>query len=464
MHASEPLKITITDLTEEGEGIGKTDDRVFFVQGAVPGDVCEIEITGKKKNIIKASCIRCIEPSAGRVTPPCSHFKYCGGCTLQHLDYAAQLAWKNRRVLEVMKRIGKIVPEKFAEIAPSPQMYYYRNKMDFSFSSVRWLTPEEIRSGQEMERKYALGFHRPQCFDKVLDIHQCWLQADPSNAIRNFIRNYFIQQNISFFDIRKKGGGPRSLIIRSNRKGNFYLLVSFFEFDENRVKDLCNALMHQFPAVKGIWIYHNTKGNDTLFDLTPVYHTGEDYIEEEICGLTYRYGPLSFFQVNVEVAEQIFYEAMEKSEINKDQVVWDLYCGVGTLTLPLSLRCKKAIGIEILEQAIAFAKENARINQIHNAEFYAGDVKKVLYEKNFLSKSRPDVVFCDPPRAGMDKKILELLLEVLPEKMVYVSCNPATQARDVEILSSKYRLTYMRPFDMFPQTTHIENLCILQRI
>lgn len=453
----------IVDFSEEGYGIGKNDQRVIFVENAVPGDLCEVKIIRSKKNYHFAQVIRYLEYSSSRENPRCEHFKYCGGCKFQHVNYSAMLAWKEKRVAEVFKRIGKMEFVQVNPIISSEKVFQYRNKMDFSFSSVRWLTPEEIESDRILNRHNALGFHRPLQFDKVLDIRKCYLQMDPSNGLRNFIRDFFISKNISFFDIRQKKGGPRSLILRSNRKGHFHVILSVYDYEEALITELYDRLLEKFSCIQSFWVYHNTKGNDTLYDLTPIYHRGCKYLEETLCGLTFHYGPMSFFQVNAEVAEKIFSVALEKSEFVTGGVVWDLYCGVGVAGILFSKKARKVIGIEILEEAVRYARINAELNGVKNAKFYSGDVKKVIQTENLLVSSKPDVIVCDPPRAGMDIKTLKFLLEAVPEEIIYISCNPATQARDLEILSSKYQTVFIQPFDMFPQTPHIENLAILKR-
>jgi 23S rRNA (uracil1939-C5)-methyltransferase len=380
------------------------------------------------------------------------------------VNYGAQSAWKEKRVAEVFKRIGKMEFPRVNPIIPSEKVFQYRNKMDFSFSSVRWLTPEEIESDQILNRHNALGFHRPLQFDKVLDIRKCFLQMDPSNDLRNFIRDFFVSKNISFFDIRQKKGGPRSLIIRSNRKGDFHVILSMYEYEEAAVKELYDKLLEKFSCIQSFWVYHNTKGNDTLYDLIPIFHRGSECLEESLCGLTFHYGPMSFFQVNAEVAEKIFSTALEKSEFVNDGVVWDLYCGVGLAGILFSKKARKVIGIEILEEAVRYARLNAELNEVKNIEFHSGDVKKVIQAKNLLISSKPDVIVCDPPRAGMEKKTIDFLLNAEPKEIIYISCNPATQARDLEMLSSKYQPVFIQPYDMFPQTPHIENLCILKRL
>lgn len=460
---SENFFLQITDFSEDGFGIGKNDQGVFFVENTIPGDVCEVQIIRSKKNYHFARVVRFHEYSSSRENPLCEHFKYCGGCKFQHVNYRAVLAWKEKRVVEVFKRIGKMEFPRVNAIITSEKIFQYRNKMDFSFSSVRWLTPEEIQSAQILNRENALGFHRPLQFDKVLDIRKCCLQADPSNDLRNFIRDFFISKKIPFFDIRQKKGGPRSLILRSNRNGHFHVILSMFDYEEAVITELYDRLIEKFSCVQSFWVYHNTKGNDTLYDLNPVFHKGLDYLEEELCGLTFRYGPMSFFQVNAEVAEQIFSLALEKSEFVTGGVVWDLYCGVGVAGILFSKKARKVVGIEILEEAVHYAWLNANLNGVKNIQFYSGDVKKVIQNNNLLIDRKPDVIVCDPPRAGMDIKTIEFLLEADPEEIIYISCNPATQARDLEMLSVKYHPVFIQPFDMFPQTSHIENLCILKR-
>lgn len=463
MKTEKSFLLQITDFSEEGYGIGKNDRGVFFVENAVPEDLCEVKIIRSKKNYHFAQVVRFHEYSSKREYPRCEHFKYCGGCKFQHVKYSALLDWKERRVTEVFKRIGKMEFPRVNPIIPSEKVFQYRNKMDFSFSSVRWLTPEEIESDQTLNRHNALGFHRPLQFDKVLDIRKCFLQMDASNDLRNFIRDFFISKNISFFDIRQKKGGPRSLILRSNRNGLFHVILSLYDYEDAVIAELYDRLLEKFSWVQSFWVYHNTKGNDTLYDLKPVYHAGLNYLEEELCGMTFRYGPMSFFQVNVEVAEKIFTMALEKSEFVNEGVVWDLYCGVGVAGILFSKKARKVIGIEILEEAVRYARLNAELNGVKNIEFYSGDVKKIIQTENLLINGKPDVIVCDPPRAGMDNKTIGLLLEAEPEEIIYISCNPATQARDLEMLSAKYHPVFIQPFDMFPQTPHIENLCILKR-
>jgi len=460
--SQEQVLLSITDFTEQGEGVGKNEQGVWFVPHVIPGDYCRVQTIKRKKNYLLGKVIDILQPSPFRKNPVCIHFRNCGGCAFQHTEYSFQLEWKRRRVQEIFRRIGKMdVSDKVMPVIPSEKTVEYRNKLDFSFSSRSWIPAGMLDDSENNFSSPALGFHVRGHFDKVLHLQQCHLQASPSDAIRSYIFDFFIKKNIPFFNIRQQNGVPRSLIIRNNLSGECMMILSFYENQPEIASELCKDLQEKFPQITGFLYYHNPKGNDTLYDLKPVWTAGRTYHTEVVNQIEFRYGPLSFFQVNVPVAEKIFRTAMEWACLKGKEVVWDLYCGVGFFSLLFAQKAGFVVGIESMEEAIQYARENTHLNNISNTRFFSGDVKKILlHEKNI---PKPDIILCDPPRSGIDKKVLEIFLQLAPQKIIYISCNPATQARDVEILSSKYILTHIQPFDMFPQTPHIENVCVLER-
>lgn len=455
--------VRISDIGAEGNALARIDNMVVFVPMLVPGDVVDLQIKKKKRKYIEGKVLRFKEYSSDRIKPICSHFGICGGCKWQHLPYDLQLFYKQKQVKDNLERIAKTELPEINTIAGSINQYRYRNKLEFAFSDRRWLTPEEVASDNEFEKEDAVGFHIPGLFDKVLDIRECHLQPEPSNLIRNAIRDYAHKDRMTFFNAREQSGFLRNLIIRNNLKGDIMVIVVFFYEDEKRRKGLLDYLISRFPVISSLFYIVNHKKNDSLNDQIPVLYKGEDHLTETLDGLNFRIGPKSFYQTNTRQAIQLYYFARDFAGLTGKETVYDLYSGTGTIACFLARSAKRVVGIEYIEEAVEDARINARINGINNAVFYAGDIKKVLDDKFLTENGKPDVIITDPPRAGMHESVVRSLLDANPEKVVYVSCNPATQARDILIMSEKYRVTRVQPVDMFPQTHHVENIVLLER-
>ncbi len=455
--------VRISDIGAEGNALARIDNMVVFVPMLVPGDVVDLQIKRKKRKYIEGKVLRFKEYSSDRIKPICSHFGICGGCKWQHLPYDLQLFYKQKQVKDNLERIAKTELPEINTIAGSINQYRYRNKLEFAFSDRRWLTPEEVASDNEFEKEDAVGFHIPGLFDKVLDIRECHLQPEPSNLIRNAIRDYAHKDRMTFFNAREQSGFLRNLIIRNNLKGDIMVIVVFFYEDEKRRKGLLDYLISRFPVISSLFYIVNHKKNDSLNDQIPVLYKGEDHLTETLDGLNFRIGPKSFYQTNTRQAIQLYYFARDFAGLTGKETVYDLYSGTGTIACFLARSAKRVVGIEYIEEAVEDARINARINGINNAVFYAGDIKKVLDDKFLTENGKPDVIITDPPRAGMHESVVRSLLDANPEKVVYVSCNPATQARDILIMSEKYRVTRVQPVDMFPQTHHVENIVLLER-
>ncbi len=467
MKIKKPNKIVagveIIDTSSEGKAVAKIDDLVVFVEGAVPGDVCTIQINRIKKKFAEAKLIELEKPSSERIDAICKHFGTCGGCKWQHLNYVSQLKYKQKHVSEALKRIGKVDVPNFKPIIGANEIYNYRNKLEFTFSAKKWLTKEEISSGIEFNRN-ALGFHIPGLFDKIIDIETCYLQHDPSNAIRNEVRDFAINNEFSFFDIKEKHGFLRNLLIRNTNKGELMVLFSFFREEKENREALLEHIKNKFPNITSLLYIINPKGNETFHDLDVHCYYGRDYIIEEIEGLQFKIGPKSFFQTNSNQAYELYKVAREFAGLSGNELVYDLYTGTGSIACFIASKAKKVIGIEYVEAAIEDAKENAKINDINNAFFYAGDMKDLL-TKDFIDKQgMPDVIITDPPRAGMHEDVIRVLNEIKAKKIVYVSCNPSTQARDLAALSTNYKVKAIQAVDMFPQTHHIETVALLELI
>lgn len=465
MKIKKPNKIVagveIIDTSSDGKAVAKIDDLVVFVEGAVPGDTCTIQINRIKKKFAEAKLITLEKPSSERIDAICSHFGTCGGCKWQHLNYDSQLKYKQKHVLEALKRIGKVEVGNFKPIIGAKEIYNYRNKLEFTFSAKKWLTKEEISSGKEFNRN-ALGFHIPGLFDKIIDIETCYLQKDPSNAIRNEVRDFALKNEFSFFDIKEKHGFLRNLLIRTTNKGELMVLFSFFREEKENREELLNHVKNKFPQITSLLYIINPKGNETFHDLDVHCYYGRDYIIEEMEGLQFKIGPKSFFQTNSDQAYELYKVAREFAGLSGNELVYDLYTGTGSIACFIASKAKKVIGIEYVEAAIEDAKENAKINDINNAFFYAGDMKDLL-TKDFIDKNgMPDVIITDPPRAGMHEDVIKVLKEIKSKKIVYVSCNPSTQARDLALLSENYKVSSIQPVDMFPQTHHIEIVALLE--
>lgn len=445
----------------EGHSIAKVNGKVIFVKYGAPGDLVDIKIIGRKKKFSIATITNFHERSEVRTEPFCEHYTVCGGCKWQHLDYAEQLKLKDQWARDCMQRIGKLDVEEYLPIQASINTTFYRNKMEYTFSNKRWLYEGE--NLEELEHTNALGFHATGRFDKVIDIHKCWLQHDEGNEIRNFVRTYALNNDLPFYDLREHNGMLRNLMFRNNRKGG-WMITLFVAGDESKdLFALLDAINEKFkPASLNYAI--NNKRNDSIFDLEIKNYKGADHIIEELCGLQFKIHPKSFFQTNTEQAEKLYEVALEMADLQKNEVVYDLYCGTGTITLAAAAKAKKAIGVEIVEDAILAARENMKLNGMDNALFQVGDMKDVFNADFYSKHGAPDIIITDPPRSGMHPKVVEQLLDIACNRIVYVSCNPATQARDLDMLRSKYRVVKSRAVDMFPHTHHVENVVLLELI
>ena len=461
--------ISIEGIAGEGKALTHVNGQVLFVPFAAPGDVCDIQVTKKKSSFMEGRITEIITPSPQRVTPFCSHFTICGGCKWQHLPYSLQLETKDQVVRDALCRIGKIDVGTYLPILGSERTERYRNKLEFTFSHRRWLQPEELSVLGEKEEQdlSGLGFHLPGMFDKVLDIDQCHLGAEVLDDIRLFIRDYCKArpERYPYFDLRKQEGFMRTLMMRTTSTGEIMLVVVFFREDEEARTTLLDAVKEHFPQITSLLYVINAKANDTITDQEIHCYSGRDYIEERMEGLTFRIGPKSFYQTNSEQAYELYKVAREFAELTGKEQVYDLYTGTGTIANFVARHATSVIGIEYVPEAIADAKINSEVNGIDNTLFYAGDMKDILTEDFILQHGRPEVIITDPPRAGMHEDVITTILRAAPQRIVYVSCNPATQARDLQLLtaSGDYRVTKSRAVDMFPHTHHIENVVQLVR-
>ncbi len=453
-------QLPIERIASEGKCVGHHEGKVVFVANVAPGDVVDVRITKGKSSFMEGEAIHFHEYSKDRVTPFCSHFGTCGGCKWQHIDYALQKDCKRQQVVDQFQRIAKVPIPEVMPILGSAKTQYYRNKLDFTFSNSRWLTREEINSGAEFERN-ALGFHIPKMFDKIIDIDHCYLQGGLSNDVRNELRKFARENQLSFYDIRNQKGLLRNLIIRTTSTGQTMVIVQFGENEPQLIQVVMEFLSKKFPEITSLLYVVNTKGNETFHDLELVTFAGLPYIEEEMEGLRFRVGPKSFYQTNSEQAYELYKVARDFADLQGGEVVYDLYTGTGTIANFVAKKAKQVIGVEYVEAAIEDAKLNSQLNGIDNTLFYAGDMKDILNDEFIADHARPDVIITDPPRAGMDEKVVQMLLRLESPKIVYVSCNPATQARDLALLGEKYQVEKVQPVDMFPQTFHVENVVLL---
>lgn len=455
--------IEIEAFAAEGKALARVDDLVVFVPFAAPGDVADIKLSRKRKQHAEGRIVAFKKYSPDRTEPFCSHFGVCGGCQWQHLPYAAQLRYKQQQVLDAMQRIAKVEIPEPGPIIGSENDRFYRNKLEFTFSNKRWRTIEEIKSGVEFKDNDALGFHIPGMFDKVLDIEKCWLQEDFSNRVRLSVKAFCLEHNMEFFDLRQQEGMMRNLIIRTASTGEKMLIVVFYQDEATSREALLKHLLEHFPEITSLIYVINNKGNDTIFDRdTSVFH-GPGYIFEEMEGLRFKIGPKSFYQTNSAQACRLYSVVREFAGLKPDELVYDLYTGTGTIANFLARQCRKVIGIEYIPEAIEDARANAELNGIHNTAFFAADVKDLLNEAFMAEHGRPDVLITDPPRAGMHEDVVKTILTAAPERIVYVSCNPATQARDLSLLDQQYRVAALQTVDMFPHTQHVENVVLLKR-
>lgn len=453
--------VHVQDIGSEGKSIARLEGQVIFVTKALPGDVIDVKITKKKKNYLEGIPLKFHEYSDMRIEPFCKHFDICGGCKWQDLPYKEQIQYKRKQVVDNLERIGKVSPDKIHDMLPSEHTRFYRNKMEYTFSSFRWLTKEEIESSDRNLETRGVGFHIPGRWDKVVDIEKCHLQKDPSNQIRNAIRNYALEKDFSFFDLKKQEGFLRNLIIRTSTTGELMVVVIFFHEEQEQIASLMKYLKDQFPQITSLMYMINPKANDSIYDLEPLLFEGREFIYEWMEGLSFKIGPKSFYQTNSEQAYELYKIVRNFADLKGSETVYDLYTGTGTIANFLAQHAGKVIGVESVPEAIQDARENSDMNDIHNTLFYAGDMKDVFSEQFISAHGKPDVVITDPPRAGMHKNVVENLLKAAPGRIVYVSCNPATQARDIEILKEKYHVVETQPVDMFPHTYHVENVALL---
>lgn len=456
--------IEVLDAGAKGVCVAKAPDgKVIFIPNVVPGDVVDVQTVKKRKAYYegRATKIHCYSPH--RTDAVCEHFGACGGCKWQNMQYSQQLHYKQQEVYNHLKRIGKIELPEFEPILGSEKQLFYRNKMEFSFSNARWLTPEEISSGKELGKENALGFHIPKMWDKILDIKKCWLQEDPSNQLRNEIRAFANAHNMEFFNPRENSGLLRTLMIRTTSIGETMVLIQFFKEDKEKRELLLNHILEKFPQITSLQYVINEKFNDTIYDQEVICYHGRDYILEEMEGLQFRINAKSFYQTNSEQAFQLYSITRDFAGLTGKELVYDLYTGTGTIAQFVSKKAKKVIGVEAVPEAIADAKINAAHNNITNCEFFVGDMKNVFNDEFIATHGQPDVIITDPPRDGMHKDVVAQILKIAPKRVVYVSCNSATQGRDLALMDEMYQVVKVRPVDMFPQTHHVENVVLLEK-
>ena len=448
----------------KGVSIGKTSEgQTILIEGAVPGDVVNVMVYKKRKSFLQARVTDVVSYSPHRVTPKCEHFGVCGGCKWQNLNYDAQLKFKQDEVKSNLIRIGGFEDLSISPILGSEDIYYYRNKLEFSFSNSRWLTEDEINRTDEIYERDALGFHIPGQWSKVLDIKECHLQESPSNEIRLATKKFAIENNYEFFDLKNQQGFLRTMMLRSNQKGEFMVLIQFFEEDKEKRIALLEHLKSKFPQIVSLLYTINPKGNDSIYDLDIETYYGEDHLMEEMEGLKFKIGPKSFYQTNAKQAYELYKITREFADLKGNELVYDLYTGTGTIAQFVAKNAKKVIGVEAVQEAIDAAKENAERNGIDNCDFFCGDMKDI-FDQEFIEKNgKPDVIITDPPRDGMHKNVVENILKINPLRVVYVSCNSATQARDLALMKDQYRIVKSQAVDMFPQTHHVENVVLLER-
>ncbi len=455
--------IEIIDTAAKGKAVGKSPDgRVIFIDNVVPGDVVDVQTYRKRKSYYEGRAINFHQYSDNRTEPVCDHFGVCGGCKWQNMQYDKQLYYKQKEVTNNLLRIGHLDLPDITPILGCDKIYFYRNKMEFSFSDSRWLTPKEIESQKEISNRFACGFHIPKMWDKILDIEKCHLQEDPSNDIRNAIRNFAIENHISFYNPRNQEGMLRTLMIRISSTGEIMIVVQFFTDDIEKRETLLNFVKEKFPEITSLQYIINNKGNDTIYDQDVVLFNGRDHIFESMEGLKFKINAKSFYQTNSVQAYELYKIARNFADLSGNELVYDLYTGTGTIAQFIANKAKKVVGVESVPEAITDAKENAMLNNIDNVEFFVGDLAKVFTEDFIRRNGNPDVIITDPPRDGMHKNVVNQILNISPKKIVYVSCNSATQARDLALMDEKYKITKTQAVDMFPQTHHVENVVLLE--
>ncbi len=460
--------ITISGVAAEGKALVRINDIVTFVPNCVPGDVVDLQITKKKHSFMEGKVLRLVQPSTTRCAARCKHFGVCGGCKWQILPYEEQLRYKQQQIVDNLTRIGKIELPEISPILGSKHIYEYRNKLEFTCADRKWLPWETIEAAgglDQIDPTYGLGFHIPNCFDKVLDIEECHLMPEINNRIRNGVREYARAHGLTFYNEHTHEGLLRTLILRNNHKGELMLVVSFgekVESQKSKVESFLEYLHQEFPEIISLQYVENLKYNDTIGDLDVKVYFGQDHIIEEMEGLQFKVGPKSFYQTNTEQAYELYKVAREFAGLTGNELVYDLYTGTGTIANFVARNAKRVIGIEYVPEAIEDAKVNSKINGIENTLFFAGDMKDILNDDFVARYGRPDVIITDPPRAGMHEDVINVILHAEPKKIVYVSCNPATQARDLQLLDAKYKVTKVQPVDMFPHTQHVENVVQLE--
>ncbi|GGK51995.1 MULTISPECIES: 23S rRNA (uracil(1939)-C(5))-methyltransferase RlmD [Flavobacteriaceae] len=455
--------IEVIDAGARGKTVAKAPDgRVIFLTNTVPGDIVDIRTGKKRKAYFEGTAIKFHKYSDKRTEPVCEHFEHCGGCKWQNMDYKHQLAYKENEVKNNLIRIGHLELPEITPILGCEKTYFYRNKMEFSFSNSRWLTLEEINSEEEIDNRNACGFHISGMWDKILDVSKCHLQEDPSNDIRNFIKNYGIENGLEFYNPREQSGLLRTIMLRISSTGEIMVVIQFFKEDKLKREGLLNALALEFPQITSLQYVINGKGNDTLYDQDIILFKGRDHIFEAMEGLQFKIGPKSFYQTNSTQAYELYKITRNFANLTGNEVVYDFYTGTGTIAQFVAKNAKKVIGVESVPEAIEDAKLNAQLNNIENVEFYAGDMKDV-FNNSFIKKhGQPDVIITDPPRDGMHKNVVAKILEISPKRIVYVSCNSATQARDLSLMKDQYNIIKTQAVDMFPQTHHVENVVLLE--
>lgn len=455
--------VEIKKIAAEGKSIAYIDEKILFVPNTVPGDIVDVQVTRKRKSFLEGFVVKTHKLSDLRVQPFCPHFGTCGGCKWQNLPYEMQLKFKQQEVIDNLERIGKVELQNISPILGSAQTTLYRNKLEFTFSNKRFLTREEIGQEADIERTPALGFHVPGLFDKVVDINTCYLQGHFSNEIRNFIKEYATEHRLEFFDIRNQKGFLRTLIIRTSSTGEIMVVLAFFAENREKREALLDALHRQFPQISSLMYVINEKANDTLTDQEIICYKGKDHIFEEMEGLKFKIGPKSFYQTNSEQAYNLYSRTRELAGLTGQETVYDLYTGTGTIANFVAKKAARVIGIEYVPEAIEDAKINSALNGITNTAFYAGDMKDVLNDEFIAAHGHPDVIITDPPRAGMHPDVIATILKAAPDRIVYVSCNSATQARDLHLLDAQYKVMAVQSVDMFPHTHHVENIVLLHK-
>ena len=455
-------KVLVEDYAAEGKALGKIDGKVVFISGAVPGDIVDVRLSKNKKDWAEGKAVYFHHYSADRVVPFCEHFGVCGGCKWQMLPYEKQLQYKQNETAQNLRRLGRIELPELMPILGCEATRYYRNKLEFTFSNRRYMLPEEMLEGKGLDQNDALGFHVPRLFDKVIDINTCHLMAEPTNAIKNTIRRFAFEKGYPFYDIRNHTGWLRTLVLRICTTGEVMVNLCIAYEDEKAVRELFDHLLQQVPAITTLLYTINAKKNDSIYDLQPIIYYGKGYAMEKLEDFQFKIGPKSFFQTNSRQGEQLYTVTRNFAELTGNETVYDLYCGTGSIGIFISKLAKKIIGVEVIAEAIEDAKENAALNNIHHAQFFAGDVIDVCNDAFFSAQGKPDVIITDPPRVGMHEKLVRKILAMAAPTVVYVSCNPATQARDLQLLDEKYTVAKIQPVDMFPHTHHIENVVQLK--